>query len=95
VAKFALLGGATDVPNTFGLGPNVDPGNPLTFAGQTSEAKVVAPADMIANGDNVSHRGNLRIGDCYRGAFLSGLAGIPEKLFPASEIVVTWLFDVR
>ena len=52
VAKFVLLGGATDVPNTFGLGPNVDPGNPLTFSGQTSEAQVVAPADMIAIGDN-------------------------------------------
>ena len=43
---------ATEPLKTLGLGMNVDPGNPLTFSGQTSEAQVVAPADMIAIGDN-------------------------------------------
>jgi prepilin-type N-terminal cleavage/methylation domain-containing protein/prepilin-type processing-associated H-X9-DG protein len=52
VARFIQLAGAGDAPNTFGLGRSVDPGNPLTFSGQTSEAQVVAPADMIAIGDN-------------------------------------------
>jgi len=51
-AKFVMLGGAADVPNTFGLGVNVDPANPQTFSGQTSESQVVAPADMIGIGDN-------------------------------------------
>lgn len=41
-------------PPTLGLGSNVDPGNPATFAGLVSESQVRAPADMIALADNSS-----------------------------------------
>lgn len=52
VLRIVSLDRAAETPNSFGLGRNVDPGNPLTFSAQTSEAQVVAPADMIAIGDN-------------------------------------------